>query len=268
MMGSALWDERPGIVAPIGTGFPNSCRAALDESMDTRGLKPVALPQMHTTQTLRPDGRRSERYHVTETRPFIEGLEPGDLPPGYDPRAAFYLLLGFEGARNWRKTVQGFFLWEPLQQVMVPGAREAFRQVLAGRTIDLVSPNLAEAQAVYGTLPAETLVDAILDDGARAVALRMGPQGSIVGERGAPHVRVPAAPFSSVVDQTGAGNTYCGGLLSGIAQGLSLVEAAARGSVAASFCIEGWGVLRAAAIERAERDRRLAAVLGGANLGS
>jgi sugar/nucleoside kinase (ribokinase family) len=63
-----------------------------------------------------------------------------------------------------------------------------------------------------------------------------------------------------VVDPTGAGNTYCGALLAGVAQGMALADAAALGAVAASFCIEAWGAVLPGGVDRAERDRRLAAL--------
>jgi len=45
-----------------------------------------------------------------------------------------------------------------------------------------------------------------------------------------------------VVDPTGGGNGFLGGLAVGLARGKDVVEACAWGSVAASFCIEQVGV--------------------------
>jgi sugar/nucleoside kinase (ribokinase family) len=53
---------------------------------------------------------------------------------------------------------------------------------------------------------------------------------------------VPAVPVPEVVDQTGAGNTYCGGFLTGWLKSGDLVEAACCGAVAASFALEVTGV--------------------------
>jgi len=261
LMGAAVWGERPGIVAPVGRGFPEACRRLLEEHLDTRGLKPLETEQMRAWQIFEEDGRRRELYRVEQTEPFIRGLSPADLPCGYDRRAAFYLLQGFDGVRRWRAEIGGFVLWEPLQQVMVSASRGDFRSVLRECSVDLVSPNLIEAQAIYGRLSPEELVDAMTGDGAAAVALRMGADGSMVADEttGGP-VRVGAAPLAGIVDPTGAGNTYCGALLAGIVQGDSLRAAAARGAVAASFCVETWGALMPTAVDRLERDRRLAAV--------
>jgi cytidine kinase len=261
LMGAAVWGERAGIVAPIGRGFPDSLMGLLEQNLDLRGLKRIESEQMRAWQIAEEDGRRRELYRVAETRPFIEGLSPEDLPEAFDPAAAFYLLQGFDGVRRWRSRVRGFVLWEPLQQVMVPGARDSFREVLGDCPVDLVSPNLLEAQAIYGPLSPEALVDAMISDGAAAVALRLGAEGSIVADAttGGP-VRVKAAPVARVMDAIGAGNTYCGGLLAGIVQGRGLRAAAAQGAVAASFCVETWGAVNPRAVDPAERDRRLAEV--------
>ncbi len=261
MMGAAVWGERPGIVAPIGRGFPADCRAFMDAHLDTRGLKELPIDQIRAWQLFEDDGRRRELYRVAETAPFIEGLGPADLPALYDCRAAFYLLQGLEGVCRWRARLGGFVLWEPLQQVMVAEMRDAFRTTLRECPVDLVSPNLVEAREIYGMLSAEGIVDAMMGDGARAVALRLGPEGSLVADHASrTPLRIPAVPVARVVDPTGAGNTYCGGLLAGIAESAPLRRAAAMGAVAASFCIEGWGVVHPGSVGRAERDRRLAAL--------
>jgi sugar/nucleoside kinase (ribokinase family) len=261
LMGAAVWGERAGVVAPIGTGFPDALMRVLEENLDARGLKQIGIEQMRAWQIVEDDGRRRELYRVAETRPFIDGLSPEDLPDAYDRGAGFYLLQGFDGVRRWRSNVDGFILWEPLQQVMVPEARSSFRAVLRDCPVDLVSPNLLEARAIYGLLSPEDLVDAMIQDGAAGVALRLGAEGSIVADAttGGP-VRLKAVPVAKVVDTIGAGNTYCGGLLAGIVQGRGLRAAASLGAVAASFCVETCGVVSPQAVDRAERDRRLAEV--------
>ncbi len=263
LMGAALWGERPGIVAPVGRGLPEGCRRLLESHLDTRGLRQLDLEQVRAWQLFEEDGLRRELYRVARPEPFIEGPGPEDLPGAYDRGAAFYLLQGLEGVRRWRAAVSGFVLWEPLQQVMSAASRDAFRAVLRECPVDLVSPNLVEARAIYGALSPEALVGAMREDGAAAVALRMGAQGALVADAPGGQVRIGAVPVPRVVDPTGAGNTFCGGLLAGIAQGRALGHAAAMGAVAASFCIEGWGAVAPGAVDRAERDRRLAAAVAG-----
>jgi adenosine kinase len=74
----------------------------------------------------------------------------------------------------------------------------------------------------------------------RTVIVTMGDQGSVVyTEKG--QYPVPAARASKVVDPTGAGDAYRGGLISGLIQGRSIEESAHMGSACASFCLECYG---------------------------
>lgn len=74
---------------------------------------------------------------------------------------------------------------------------------------------------------------------ARGLVTTLGEQGSLVTEKGAPEERaVPAVPVSSVVDPTGAGDSYRAGLIKGLLLGQSLTECARLGSTCAAFCIE------------------------------
>ncbi|MCA9968050.1 MAG: hypothetical protein KC423_27580, partial [Anaerolineales bacterium] len=73
------------------------------------------------------------------------------------------------------------------------------------------------------------------------VALRQGAAGSLLydGENGR-FYRIPAAP-ATVVDVTGAGNAFCGGLLVGWLETNDIRQAAAMACVSAAMTIEQVG---------------------------
>ena len=260
LMGAALWDERPGIVAVIGDGLPDTARTLLEANLDTRGLHPLGIPQMRAWQIFEHDGKRRELFRVEITEPFTTGAQPSHFPAAYERSSAYYLLQGFDEIRRWRAKLNGLMLWEPLQQIMAPddANRAAFRAVLRDCAIDIVSPNLIEAQAIYGAQNTpDDLLTALLDDGARIAALRMGAAGSIIaGRETGEHFYIPAFDLAQIIDQTGAGNTYCGALLVGLMRGEPLHKVAAMAAVAASFCLEQVGVLNPAGIETLKRDER------------
>jgi adenosine kinase len=54
-------------------------------------------------------------------------------------------------------------------------------------------------------------------------------------------IPIPAAKPSKVVDPTGAGDSFRGGLISGLVKGLSIEESARMGSACSSFCLESYG---------------------------
>lgn len=258
LMGAALWDSRPGIVAVYGEGLPDTIHERLSAHLDTRGLTQLPLPQMRAWQLFEEDGTRRELYRVQEIQPFTDGAQPEHFPDVYRDSRAYYLLQGFEGIRAWRDTFDGILLWEPLQQVMLRENREIMRQTLQSGNIDIISPNLAEARAIYGDLSPEELLHAFYADGANIVAIRMGQKGSLIGQyTTSEQVFVSTVSIPHIIDHTGAGNTYCGALLLGFARGLSLKEAAAMATVSASFCLEQRGVLDPARVGREERDHRL-----------
>jgi len=120
--------------------------------------------------------------------------------------------------------------------------------------VDLVFLNEDEARLYAGTSNLHRAARAILDRGCRAVLLKKGENGAIVLRRrdGADALEVfavAAYPLEEVVDPTGAGDAFAGGVMGTLARnadfGLErLREAAVVGSVVASFNVEGFGVER------------------------
>jgi adenosine kinase len=73
-----------------------------------------------------------------------------------------------------------------------------------------------------------------------ALIVTRGEKGSSVITRDGRH-EIPAVPPRRVVDPTGVGDAYRGGLMKGIAMGLPIASCAQIGSVAATFALEHLG---------------------------
>jgi sugar/nucleoside kinase (ribokinase family) len=256
--GVLIWGQRPGLFASAGRDLPAEAHRRLARDFDLRGLIVHDLPQARAWQLFEWDGKRTEVWRVEVLDPFIHEPLPDQLPPAYAGARAVYVLRDAAQLPLWRaRFPAAALLWEPLQQIMVPGYGSEFRPALAGA--DIVSPNHLEATLVYGFDDPAALVRAMLDDGARIAVLRLGAEGSLVGARGQDALlRVPAVPVAQVVDQTGAGNTYCGGFLIGWVETGDLVAAACYGAVAASFALEVTGVADPPPDLPAQRERRYA----------
>jgi sugar/nucleoside kinase (ribokinase family) len=254
--GMLIWDQRPGIASRVGYDLPDSARQRLERDFDLRGLVRLDLPQARAWQLFEWDGRRTEIFRVDEVAPFLYGVTPEEMAAAYRAVKGVHLLRDADDLPHWRAIFPAAtILWEPGQAFMVAENAEAFRAGLAH--IDIVSPNLLEAQQVYGLTGPAALVGAMLDDGARIAALRMGEAGSLVGARDRDVLlRVPAVPVPEIVDQTGAGNTYCGAFLVGWLETGDLRQAAGYGAVAASFALEVIGVADPPADMVARRDER------------
>jgi sugar/nucleoside kinase (ribokinase family) len=188
------------------------------------------------------DGRRTEIPRVDEFEPFLYQPPPDQVPAAYRRAKGVHVLREAESLPGWRTVFpDAVLLWEPPQEHMIPEMADDFRAAIS--QVDIVSPNWLEAQHVYGFGDPAKLIRAMLDDGAGILALRMGEQGSIVGQRGETScLTVPPIPVPEIVDQTGAGNTYCGGFLVGWVETGDLLKAACYGVVAASFSLEVIGV--------------------------
>lgn len=97
--------------------------------------------------------------------------------------------------------------------------------------------------------------------GPKYVIIKKGSHGSVLsGPEG--FFICPAYPLHRVVDPTGAGDSFVGGLIGYLATARGSVDSNLRramiyGSVVASFCCEGFGLTRTTRVKRAEVDQRV-----------
>jgi sugar/nucleoside kinase (ribokinase family) len=97
--------------------------------------------------------------------------------------------------------------------------------------------------------------------GPEYVIIKKGSHGSILsGPRG--FFICPAYPLHKVVDPTGAGDSFVGGMMGFLATARGSIESNFRramiyGSVTASFCCEGFGLKRTTKIKRVDIERRV-----------
>jgi len=97
--------------------------------------------------------------------------------------------------------------------------------------------------------------------GPKYVIIKKGSHGSILsGPRG--FFICPAYPLHSVVDPTGAGDSFVGGMMGYLATARGSIDSNIRrgmiyGSVTASFCCEGFGLNRTTQVKRAQIDGRV-----------
>jgi len=75
---------------------------------------------------------------------------------------------------------------------------------------------------------------------AETIIVTKGEEGSVIFTQDS-KIEIPAVRAIRVLDPTGAGDAYRGGLISGIVRGMGLRESAILGSVCASFAVECYG---------------------------
>ena len=97
--------------------------------------------------------------------------------------------------------------------------------------------------------------------GPKYVIIKKGSHGSILsGPKGA--FICPAYPLPKVVDPTGAGDSFVGGMMGYLSTAKGGVDANIRramiyGSVVARYCCEGFGLNRTTRVKRADIDKRV-----------
>lgn len=99
--------------------------------------------------------------------------------------------------------------------------------------------NESEAALLLGRSATDDVVDALLALGPRSVVVTLGAQGAVAGE-GASRLSQPAERVE-VVDTTGAGDAFVGGLVRELADGGSLAAGLRLGVRAAAVAVRGRG---------------------------
>jgi sugar/nucleoside kinase (ribokinase family) len=105
--------------------------------------------------------------------------------------------------------------------------------------VDQALPNDEQALALTGAATVEEAARALLDRGARCVAITCGGDGAVVAADGA-ITRVPAYAID-VVDTTGCGDAFSAGFVRGMGLGRPPQDAAALGCAAAAQVARGLG---------------------------
>jgi len=245
-MGMRLWAPRVGLVALVGADFPPEMRRRMGSLFDLRGLSQRPVRTVRAWQLFEEDGRRTEVLRVGWEEFAGLSPQPSELPADYRRPAGVHLHVGPDEARPWLDALQAegapIIVWEPPDYYCSPAWRRQYPEISA--RIQVLSPNLEEGKKLSGEAEPDAVADALLSDGAPAVALRMGADGSLVASADGRRKHIPALPVERIVDVTGAGNAYCGGLAVGLAQTGDLFQAAEQyAAVSAARALAQFGAI-------------------------
>ncbi|MBS61123.1 MAG: hypothetical protein CL606_07475 [Anaerolineaceae bacterium] len=249
LIGMRVWSQSLGFVASVGKDISQS---VYKDSLDALGgvdLRAIVVRENYQTarawQLFEQDGKRTEIMR-TDINEFIEN-EPTyeEMPVDYRNAKGFHLIWGRDLKElsglisNLRKTNPSTcLLWEPSPDHMRCDLTE-YKEIL--HRINIFSPDIDQAKELTGLEDVSEMTSVFIGWGAKIVAIRMGAQGSYLATNDGGAWHIPAVA-KKIVDVTGAGNAYCGGMLVGVANGIDLPEAALRASVSASFALEQFGV--------------------------
>jgi len=249
--GALIWGLSVGVVARVGADFPVTALERLREAgLDTGGLRPIAGPTVRNWVIYEHDGRRTWVYRTPPERRFEVAPSPGDIPTGWTSQQQDHAPVVHVAAMPLGAAagIVGHLRAEGRRAVVTLDTHEAWsagrNDILAlARRVDVFVPSDGELAAIFGYDDPERACRELLAEGVPAVVVKCGEKGALVGTPGGPPVSI-APPDVAVLDATGAGDTFCGGLAAGLAVGESLVVAAQRGAATAGAALGASGSLR------------------------
>lgn len=106
--------------------------------------------------------------------------------------------------------------------------------------IDFFIPSRVEAEYVSGEKDPEKMADRLFARGCRNLVIKMGEKGCYVNT-GKEDRMIPAFSVDHCVDTTGAGDSFVGGFLTGIAEGMNIFDAAELGCAAGAVSVTAEG---------------------------
>ncbi len=247
------------LVGVVGEDFPDQHLEFLSSrGIDIGGVSKVKGKTFHWTGEYGKD--LNEAITLSTQLNVFEHFNP-QLPESY--KNAEYVFLG-----NIAPELQ----LSVLDQVKKPkliamdsmnfwitGRRDSLLKVLP--RIDLLTINEGEAKLLAEESNVVVAAEKILNMGPKALVVKRGEYGAFLFF-GGQIFSAPAVPIRKVVDPTGAGDTFAGGLVGYLAsKGAALDQSALRqgvlhGSVMASFTVEDFSFHRLQRLEKSEIEER------------
>jgi ribokinase len=278
-VGISLWDGPVGIVTRIGSDYPEDMLQDFSEAgFQLEGVMALDGPHLlRGTILYHDDGSREFLFPGEEEISKQQGQSkslgeearltladfnpvPVDLPDRFWSARGFGLASMDAAAQKEfvSKFVDQdkFFTWDSPD--------------LDGRERELIPylpharaflPGVEEIGWLVNNRDIENILKVLAWMGPEMIALKRGRLGSSIYEvQTGTRWDIPAVLTAEVVDPTGAGDAFCGGFLAGYCQTGDVLEAGLRGTVSASFVIEGFDARYALDVPREKVMKRLAEV--------
>ena len=260
--GMRLWHEDVTIRAAVGADF--AAHSLAPHGLSGGGLVVTDLPTPRAWQVLEEDGRRTQIPRVPSEAWFAQLVSiPAAQPMPNTLKALHFLGRGDKPEEEFVQRVAEAGV--VLSAEPIVGTDSTAEEIAILKRclsyFDIFSPDELGATVLVGEQPINKQLRALAQLGPSVVALRQGKDGALIYERENDQFwRVPAAA-AQVVDVTGAGNAFCGGLLVGWLEMGDVRQAAAQATVSAAFALEQTGPPLIDTAVMAKAKTRVAAML-------
>jgi sugar/nucleoside kinase (ribokinase family) len=232
------------LIASVGEDFPDERRRLFDgRRIDVSGLETV-----EGGKTFRWAGRYEGDMNVAETLDtqlnVLATFSP-KLAPGHR-ETPFVFLANAAPAVQMQvldQTPSRKFVMADTMNFWIENERDGLLEVL--RRVDGVVLNDGEARMLTGERNLIRAGNAVLELGPKVVIVKKGEHGAFLFSTYMFHA-LPAYPVNEVVDPTGAGDSFAGGLMGYIARAGAvsignIKRGMVYGTIAASFTVQGFG---------------------------
>ncbi|MHC4802706.1 MAG: PfkB family carbohydrate kinase [Planctomycetota bacterium] len=261
------------VVAAVGGDWPDAHRAIL-EGFDNICLK--GLERRPDSKTFAWGGRYLGNMNERETLFTELGVleeDPPAVPPAYRDTEFVFVA-------NTHPSVQAGLLSHfpdrklavaDTMNLWIATAHAELMEVLG--QVDGLVLNDSEAIQLTEIANAVSAARRILDFGPSFVVVKKGEHGAVLVHRDGV-ATVPAYPagLDQIIDPTGAGDSFAGGMMGHIASVgttdfATIQTGLAWGTVTASFTLESFSLDRLAAIDRGDIDERMREFQAAARIG-
>ena len=242
--GMRIWSADVGILSNVGADFDAAMLGQLD-LCDT-SLRIRSRPTARAWQLFEEDGQRTQIPRIALDDWSAQLAYPADLAEqmrSLDVRAAHLLSRGLPGDPEMIARIAASGVRISLEPIIEDGmdAAHADRVLACLPYVEIFSPGVGELRALLGQLPLKQALATLAERGPAIVALRRGAAGSLIYQRDLGRMLHAPAAHAQVVDVTGAGNAYSGGMLVGWYESGSIETAIACAAVSAAITIEQVG---------------------------
>lgn len=246
------------MVAVVGKDFPQEYL----DLFESRGIDLSAL-EIKEGKTFFWAGEYGEDpnqaiTHATELNVF-QDFKP-HLPEGHR-KCAYVFLANIDPVLQFDVLDQAEaaeFVACDTMNFWIASKKDELTEVL--KRVDLVLMNDGEARMFTGKKLLVDVADAILSLGCKYVAIKKGEHGALLFGEGT-HFSAPSFPIRQIVDPTGAGDCFAGGLMGYLAKTgdtsePNLRSAVVYGSTIASFNVEDFSNHRLRTLTNEEIEER------------
>lgn len=240
---SASFFVKPGLIAVIGQDFPKKYHNTLNKFLDLRGLERA------NGKTFRYDGSYDETLsHRTTNKTELNVLGNfNPIVPEKYRKSEFVYLANNDPVQN-TKIIQEFdrikFSMCDTIDFWISTKRNDVIKMM--RLVNSVVINDEEAKLLTKTQNLIKCAKMIMELGPEYVIIKKGEHGSLLFYE---DVVFPSPAFSmeNIVDPTGAGDSFAGGMIGHMASKNStkistIREAAVYGNIMGSFAVEKYGI--------------------------